>query len=185
MRFILTRLGQCKRRYPKGENFMRLYHASTQTVSEPRIVNRSPYLDFGTGFYTTTNLAQAEDFARKAFVRRGMEGAPTLNSYECDMERARRELRDLEFSEPNEEWLEFVVHNRKQGRDKALEVDIIIGPVANDDVFTTVTLYEQGQITARAALEMLKIKELFTQILFCNDKALERLTFESARTVER
>ena len=138
---------------------MRLYHASTQTASEPRIVNRSPYLDFGTGFYTTTNLAQAEDFARKAFVRRGMEGAPTLNSYECDMGRA--------------------------GRDKALEVDIIIGPVANDDVFTTVTLYEQGQITARAALEMLKIKELFTQILFCNDKALERLTFESARTVER
>lgn len=164
---------------------MRLYHASTQTASEPRIVNRSPYLDFGTGFYTTTNLAQAEDFARKAFVRRGMEGAPTLNSYECDMGRAGRELRVLEFSEPNEEWLEFVVHNRKQGRDKALEVDIVIGPVANDDVFTTVTLYEQGQITARAALEMLKIKELFTQILFCNDKALERLTFESARTVER
>lgn len=111
---------------------MRLYHASTQTASEPRIVNRSPYLDFGTGFYTTTNLAQAEDFARKAFVRRGMEGAPTLNSYECDMGRAGRELRVLEFSEPNEEWLEFVVHNRKQGRDKALEVDIIIGPVAND-----------------------------------------------------
>lgn len=53
---------------------MRLCHASTQTVSEPKIVNRSPYLDFGTGFYATTNLAQAEDFARKAFVRRGMEG---------------------------------------------------------------------------------------------------------------
>lgn len=107
---------------------MRLYHASTQTASEPRIVNRSPYLDFGTGFYTTTNLAQAEDFARKAFVRRGMEGAPTLNSYECDMERARRELRVLEFSEPNEEWLEFVVHNRKQGRDKALEVILSSDP---------------------------------------------------------
>lgn len=77
------------------------------------------------------------------------------------------------------------MHNRKQGRDKALEVDIIIGPVANDDVFTTVTLYEQEQITACAALEMLKIKELFTQILFCNDRALEMLAFESARIVER
>lgn len=108
-------------------------------------MNRSPYLDFGTGFYTTTNLAQAEDFARKAFVRRGKEGAPTLNNYECDMERARRELRVLEFSEPNEEWLEFVVHNRQQGRDKALEVDIIIGPVANDDVFTTVRFTSKGR----------------------------------------
>ena len=78
------------------------------------------------------------------------------------------------------------MHNRKQGRDKALEVDIIIGPVANDDVFTTVTLYEQGPDHRLVLLwKMLKIKELFTQILFCNDKALERLTFESARTVER
>ena len=32
---------------------------------------------------------------------------------------------------------------------------------------------------------MLKIKKLFTQILFCNDRALEMLTFESARIVER
>ncbi len=87
------------------------------------------------------------------------------------MERAGRELRVLEFSEPNEEWLEFVVHNRKQGRDKALEVDII-GPVAND-VFTTVTLYEQGGRSRLVPLSNAKGQRAFTQILFCNDRALE------------
>ncbi|MCI9261599.1 DUF3990 domain-containing protein [uncultured Adlercreutzia sp.] len=164
---------------------MRLYHASTQIVDHPRIVNRTPYLDFGTGFYTTTNLEQAEDFARKAFVRRGMQGQPTLNEYEFNLEEAQDQLNVLEFSAPDQAWLDFVVHNRKQGRDAALELDLIVGPVANDDVFTTVTLYEGGQITATAALEMLKIKKLFMQILFCSEHALEFLQFVSARTVER
>lgn len=56
----------------KGGRFVWLYHASTQAVSEPKIVNRSPYLDFRTEFYATTNLAQAEDFAREAFACRGI-----------------------------------------------------------------------------------------------------------------
>lgn len=164
---------------------MRVYHASTQVVDVPRIVNRTPLLDFGAGFYTTANLGQAEDFARKAYVRRGMKGAPTLNVYDFDIDRAKRELDLLEFERPSRDWLEFIVHNRKYGRDSSVSSDIIIGPVANDDVFTTVTLYESGQISASAALEMLKIKKLFMQILFCNDAALGMLSFESARGVER
>lgn len=164
---------------------MLLYHASTQVVDHPRIINRSPLLDFGTGFYTTSNANQAEDFARKAFVRRGMQGAPTLNSYEFDEDRARKQLAVLEFVQPDREWLDFVVHNRKYGRDSKLVCDVVIGPVANDDVFATVALYEQGQITAAAALEMLKIKKLFTQTLFCNETSLEFLSFVSAREVAR
>lgn len=164
---------------------MRLYHASTQTVDQPRIYNRTHLLDFGTGFYTTTNLAQAEDFARKAYVRRGMVGAPTLNVYEFDLDRAKATLKVLEFSSPDRSWLDFVVHNRKQGRDESVDADLIIGPVANDDVFTTVTLYESQQISVNAALEMLKIKELFMQMLFCTEEALSMLAFEESRTVER
>lgn len=164
---------------------MRLYHASTQVVEKPCIRNRSHLLDFGTGFYTTTNLAQAEDFARKAYVRRGMSGTPTLNIYDLDMESAKAALNFLEFVGPDGDWLDFVVHNRKEGRDPTLDVDVIIGPVANDDVFTTVALYEAGQLSVDAALEMLKIKRLFTQILFCTERALGMLRFEEAREVER
>lgn len=164
---------------------MLLYHASTQAVDHPKIINRSPYLDFGPGFYTTSNLEQAEDFARKAFVRRGMQGAPTLNVYDFDEGQARETLAILEFEQPDRMWLDFVVNNRRNGRPDDFRYDIVVGPVANDDVFTTVVLYEHRQITADAALEMLKIKRLFTQTLFCNETALQTLAFVDAREVER
>lgn len=42
------------------EVFMKLYHGSTVCVLEPRLVSASRRLDFGSGFYTTTNLNQAK-----------------------------------------------------------------------------------------------------------------------------
>ena len=44
---------------------MLLYHGSNLTVSEPRLVEQNRFLDFGYGFYTTTNKAQAIAFADK------------------------------------------------------------------------------------------------------------------------
>ena len=44
---------------------MFLYHGSNLTVSEPRLVEQNRFLDFGYGFYTTTNKAQAIGFADK------------------------------------------------------------------------------------------------------------------------
>lgn len=59
---------------------MILYHGSNMTVEHPMLVPQNRFLDFGYGFYTTTNLAQAESFARKVVIRRG--GTPTVNVYE-------------------------------------------------------------------------------------------------------
>ena len=60
---------------------MELYHASTVSIEHPIILNRHTCLDFGTGFYTTANRIQAEDFARRVYYRRGQEGRPTVNVY--------------------------------------------------------------------------------------------------------
>ena len=38
---------------------MLLYHGSNLTVAEPKPVPQNRFLDFGYGFYTTTNKAQA------------------------------------------------------------------------------------------------------------------------------
>ena len=54
---------------------MELYHASTVSIEHPIILNRHNCLDFGTGFYTTANRIQAEDFARRVYYRRGQEGS--------------------------------------------------------------------------------------------------------------
>ena len=50
---------------------MILYHGSNMVVNEPKLVEQNRYLDFGYGFYTTTNRDQAENFAQKVVVRRG------------------------------------------------------------------------------------------------------------------
>jgi len=47
-----------------------LFHGSNQIVEKPIVTNRFKTLDFGEGFYTTTNQEQAEDFALKVPERR-------------------------------------------------------------------------------------------------------------------
>lgn len=60
---------------------MILYHTSNQTVANPDISHSRVYLDFGRGFYTTPNRAQAEKYAKRYF----REGQPAvLNVYELD-----------------------------------------------------------------------------------------------------
>lgn len=48
---------------------MTLYHASNVEVRTPRIIRSTRMLDFGFGFYTTTNLEQAKRFAHRVFEK--------------------------------------------------------------------------------------------------------------------
>ena len=43
---------------------MILYHGSNVIVKEPHIIESNRFLDFGIGFYTTTNKDQAVNFAQ-------------------------------------------------------------------------------------------------------------------------
>jgi len=42
---------------------MKVYHGSTEIVEYPLILDTQRLLDFGKGFYTTTNQEQAEKWA--------------------------------------------------------------------------------------------------------------------------
>lgn len=52
-----------------------------------------------------------------------------------------------------------------------------IGPVADDDVYTTLTLYTSGVFTKEQTLEALKIKKLFDQLVLATEKSLSYLHF--------
>ena len=52
-----------------------------------------------------------------------------------------------------------------------------MGPVANDQLYATIRLYEQGVVTASAAIEMLKAHLLFDQLAFHNQYAANELRF--------
>lgn len=154
---------------------MILYHGSNVVVYKPRLIRQNRFLDFGFGFYTTTNRAQAIAFADKVYKRR-WEGGKVVNIYELDERIAFAECSLLRFDAPDEAWLDFVSENRS-GNYKGKEYDLVYGPVANDDVYTTFTLYSAGALTKEQTLEALKIKKLYNQLVLTSERALSYLKF--------
>ena len=57
---------------------MILYHGSNVTVSESRLVPQNRFLDFGFGFYTTTNKTQAVSFGIPALNHHAHHLSPTV-----------------------------------------------------------------------------------------------------------
>jgi len=155
---------------------MNLYHGSTVEVKNPRIiVRKNRGLDFGHGFYTTTNKEQAINFT-KSVMRRTGATTRKVSVYEIDSDKAKSDLDILQFKEPNLEWLEFVRQNRFSIY-KEKKYDLVIGPVANDDVFPTLQAYLEGIIPAEATIAGLKVKKLYNQYCFLTEQALALLKF--------
>lgn len=159
---------------------MILYHGSNTVVEMPRLIEQNRFLDFGYGFYTTTNKAQAENFAKKVVVRRG--GIPTVNMYEIDDNIGSELLKIKRFNAPDEEWLDFVSTHRN-GTYDGEQYDLIIGAVANDDVYRTLQVYSSGLLTKAQALEALKIKKLFNQYVFATNEAISFLKYVKSEEV--
>ena len=157
---------------------MIIYHGSNVMVEEPKILTPNRYLDFGAGFYTTTNYDQALNFAGKVTMRKKC-GRGTVNIYELD-ESIFEKVNVLNFESADEAWLDFVSDNRS-GIDRTAGYDLICGPVANDDVYQTFILYSTGIYTKEQTIEALKIKKLYNQYVFTTDRALSFLTFKEVK----
>ena len=156
---------------------MTLYHGSNIEVREPKIITPCRALDFGPGFYTTLFRGQAEDFARKVALRRG--GKLVLNVFTIDEASAFSTCDVLRFDAPDAVWLDFVCANR-DGANQAQGRDLIFGPVANDDVYRTLALYREGELSRDETLARLKIKRLYNQLVFATEKALSFIRFDHA-----
>ena len=154
---------------------MKVYHGSLAVVENPEIRVGDRFLDFGYGFYTTTNKTQAIGFADKVTKRR-KDGIPTVSIYEIDEAMAFAECSVLRFDAPDEAWLDFVSDNRS-GKYAGKTYDFIYGPVANDDVYTTFTLYTAGVLSKEQTIEALKVKKLYNQLVLTSEKALAFLKF--------
>ncbi|MGL4484682.1 MAG: DUF3990 domain-containing protein [Anaerovoracaceae bacterium] len=154
---------------------MIVYHGSDIIVETHRLILPNRKLDFGAGFYTTTNIEQAKVFARKVMERRETKDA-IITIYEIDFEVAKSELNILTFDKPNEEWLDFVTLNRL-GKNNDDKYDLIFGPVADDKVYKTIVAYETMLYSKDEALEKLKINKLFNQLVFASEKFLKYIKY--------
>ena len=80
----------------------------------------------------------------------------------------------LSFDKENDQWLDFVCACRK-GEEINQSYDIIIGSVANDDVFKTVDMYFRGLWNKEKVLSELRYYKMNDQICIVNQKTLDEV----------
>ena len=154
---------------------MKLYHGSIVSVKNPNIRQGRPNTDYGKGFYTTVDFDQAARWARIRRDRAG-GGNAVVSVYEVDDDLLqKKDFRIMEYNGATKEWLDFVVANRRYA--PLHDYDIVLGPVANDNLYATISLYENGELSAEAAVVQLKTHVLFNQVSFHTEKALSQLHF--------
>ena len=71
--------------------------------------------------------------------------------------------------------LNFVVVNRRNAMTH--QYDLVMGPVANDSLYATITMYEKGDLSVEAAVVQLKTHVLFDQLSFQSKESLKHLHF--------
>jgi hypothetical protein len=160
---------------------MKVFHGSNVIVENPKLLRPNRTLDFGSGFYTTTNRQQAEDFARKVYDReflRGAGGGRFVSIYNVDYADMQRELALLRFEAPDAAWFDFVLANR-EGVYEGHRYDVIYGPVANDTVYRCLVGYQAGLYTKEETIERLKVRRLFDQMTFATEKSFSFLNYEN------
>lgn len=159
---------------------MILYHGSNVEVKEPILLKVQRELDFGKGFYTTSDMEQAARWAWRTAKRRGESNA-FVTVYEVNEDELKN-IRLLSFDSPNVEWLNLVVKNRK-GEYIAGDWDVISGPVADDQTAQVIDLYLEGAYDEEEAIRRFLTQRLKDQYAFKTKEALKLLIFKEVITL--
>ena len=155
---------------------MILYHGSNMVVDHPDLNHSKSNLDFGAGFYTTSDLDQAKRWAITTTRRRGT-GVPTVSAFQVSSA-AWRSMAVQRFTSANKAWLDYITINRKRLPDDSTW-DLVIGPVANDDTQQTIGIYLSELITDRMCIQLLKPHKLKNQYTFKTERAIATLSFKN------
>ena len=93
-------------------------------------------------------------------------------------------LKILEFKDMTEDWLDFIIKCR-DGDGVPHDYDIVIGAMADDQIYNYITDYIDGILTREQFWSLAKFKYPTHQINFCTNEALECLTFISSEEVTK
>lgn len=150
---------------------MTVYHGSTEIIKNPDVLHSYRPLDFGKGFYVTSNKEQAKVWAKRKGVI--LESKKSIvNIFE--MNENFYFLQCKNFGEDLSEWIDFVCHCRDGGRDYE-KYDLIFGKVANDKVFRVVDMYHNGLWDKERAIKEIKAYPDYGQIAFITQKAINQV----------
>ena len=127
--------------------------------------------DFGNGFYCTVIKEQAQRWARRYDTK-------VVSIYEV---RLRPTLKIKEFKDMTNEWLDFIIACRSG---IPHDFDIVIGAMADDQIYNYISDYMEGTITREQFWVMAKFKYPTHQINFCTQEALKCLQYRGYEEVK-
>lgn len=167
---------------------MKLYHGSNIIIEHINLAMCRPNKDFGKGFYLTDIEEQAERMAIR--VARIYGGSPVVNTFEIqDDFRKMSNLNIKDFgAETTEEWARFIMNNRNRGFldtknilcNKDNKYDIVIGPVADDNMALLFRQYEDEFIDFETMVKGMIYKKTSSQYSFHTEKSIRLLRKENA-----
>lgn len=147
-----------------------VYHGEYQAVKKPEIRKGRNTKDFGTGFYCTIIKEQTERWTKRYDTR-------VVSIYDVCLN---MNLNIKEFKEMTEEWLDFIIACRSGQQH---DYDIVIGAMADDQIYNFVTDYMDGVITREQFWALARFKYPTHQIVFCTDEALKCLQYRGYEEV--
>jgi hypothetical protein len=154
---------------------MKVYHGSYKIIDNIDFSFCRKRRDFGKGFYVTKILSQAKYWAVRKGEDNNTEGVVTEFEFDEDFFED-EDLKALRFSGYSENWLDFIVLNRKNKKAApAHDYDMVEGPVANDDIATKIDDYLDGIISKSEFLKELTYHKKTHQICFCTLKSLQAI----------
>lgn len=149
---------------------MTVYHGSYTRVEAPEIRVGRNTKDFGPGFYCTVMKEQAERWAKRYDTK-------IVPIYEA---RLNVNLKIKEFNGMTDEWLDFIIDCRSGKRHG---YDIVIGAMADDQIYNYVSDYIEGTIDREQFWVLAKFKYPTHQINFCTEEALKCLMYRGFEEV--
>ncbi len=150
---------------------MTVFHGEYVAIDKPEIRKGRNTKDFGEGFYCTIIKEQAQRWARRYNTK-------IVSIYDVRMN---TNLKIKEFKEMTDEWLDFIIDCRAG---KSHAYDIVIGAMADDQIYNFISDYMDGSITREQFWILAKFKYPTHQINFCTKEALECLEYRGYEVVE-
>lgn len=153
-----------------------LYHGSNVEIDKIDLSKSKKGKDFGKGFYLNPNFDQAYKMAVRA-KNINKAGIEIVSAFEFDDEiLTATEFNIKIFADYSKEWADFVVANRNNKSDMPIHpYDIVIGPIADDNVGTQIYRYSRGFIDIDKLITELKFEEKAIQYFFGTENAIKLL----------
>lgn len=156
---------------------MRLFHASRKYFETPDLSKSSDLKDFGRGYYLTTSLEQAEDWAIRGLPENKKDTFGYIYEYGFDMNNTEK-LNCKKLLLYDKEWLDFVAWHRNN-IEQTIEYDLVYDRMA-DGKYAALTYmlnkYYMGRATAEETFALIKYKtDKYNQYCFKTETALTYL----------